>query len=100
MFPSVNELRTKFAEAKYLLDGDTILQVHLAGVMQKPILIEGPPGCGKTELAKVIMFALDTTLERLQCYPGIDEEKAIGRFDAALQKRATRVTRITSLQLS
>ena len=86
MFPSVNELRAKFAEAKYIVEEDTIRQVYLAGVMQKPILIEGPPGCGKTELAKVVTFALDTTLERLQCYPGIDEEKAIGRFDTALQK--------------
>ena len=86
MFPSVNELRAKFAEAKYILEEDTIWQVYLAGVMQKPILIEGPPGCGKTELAKAVTFVLDSKLERLQCYPGIDEEKAIGRFDTALQK--------------
>ena len=43
-FPSVNELRAKFAEARYLVEEDTIRQVHLAGVMQKPILIEGPSG--------------------------------------------------------
>jgi MoxR-like ATPase len=86
MFPSVNELRAKFAEAKYVLGENTIRQVHIAGVMQKLILIEGPPGCVKTELAKAVTFALETKLERLQCYPGIDEEKAIGRFDTALQK--------------
>jgi len=69
-FPSVNELRAKFAEAKYIVEEDTIRQVYLAGVIQKPILIEGPPGCGKTELAKAVSFAPDTNLERLQCYSG------------------------------
>jgi len=47
LFPSVNELRAKFAEARYIVEEDTIRQVYLGGVMQKPILIEGPPGCGK-----------------------------------------------------
>lgn len=58
----------------------------------QPVPIEGPPGCGKTELAKALAFALDTVVERLQCYPGFDEEKAIGKFDTALQEALPRNT--------
>ena len=60
--------------------------VFLADQMQKPIIIEGPPGTGKTELAVAIARAGNTVMERLQCYEGITEEKAIGRFDPALQE--------------
>jgi MoxR-like ATPase len=86
MFPSINELRAKFQQAKYIVDDNAIRQVYVAGALYKPILVEGPPGCGKTELSKAVAFALDTSVVRLQCYPGITEEKVIGRFDAALQE--------------
>jgi MoxR-like ATPase len=78
VFPAIDDLRQKFEQAKYVVDEVTISQVYVAGELKKPVLIEGPPGCGKTELAKVLAFALDTTLERLQCYPGIDEERLSG----------------------
>ena len=47
MFPSVSALHAKFEAAKYIVDDLTIRHVYIAGVLQKPILIEGPPGCGK-----------------------------------------------------
>src|ERR1700690_3785518 len=54
--------------------------------MQKPIIVEGPPGCGKTALAQAVASAANTVIDRLQCYEGINKEKAIGKFDTALQK--------------
>jgi MoxR-like ATPase len=86
MFGSVNDLSAKLRDARYVIDPVTIEDVYLASRLQKPLLVEGPPGCGKTELAYAIAEAGKTVVERLQCYEGITEEKAIGRFDEALQK--------------
>ena len=86
MFPSVKELSEKLRTARYIIDPVTLSVVYLAARMKKPLLIEGPPGCGKTELAYAIAEAAGTVVERLQCYVGISEEKAIGKFDEALQK--------------
>src|SRR5438132_185988 len=86
VFSSAHELAQKLRAARYLIDPVTLEVVYLAARMRKPLLVEGPPGCGKTELAYAVATAVGTVVERLQCYEGITEEKAIGRFDEALQK--------------
>ena len=86
MFSSAEELAQKLRAARYIIDPVTLAVVYLAVRMQKPVLIEGPPGCGKTELAYAVAEAGGAVVERLQCYVGISEEKAIGKFDEALQK--------------
>lgn len=86
MFPSISHLAERLHKAKYLTDPVLLEVVFVASRMRKPLIVEGPPGTGKTELAVAIAAAADTVIERLQCYAGITEEKAIGRFDPALQE--------------
>jgi MoxR-like ATPase len=86
VFSSAGELATKLRAARYIIDPVTLSVVYLAARMEKPLLIEGPPGCGKTELAYAVAEAGNAAVERLQCYVGITEDKAIGKFDEALQK--------------
>jgi MoxR-like ATPase len=96
MFESIEEISSRFRFAKYLTDWVTLTVVFLASRMKKPLLIEGPPGSGKTELAYAVAHAADTHVKRLQCYEGIDEDKAIGKFDEGLQKLylETQVTQV------
>ncbi|HPU00400.1 MAG TPA: MoxR family ATPase [Bacillota bacterium] len=71
------ELRQRFADVGYIVDENAILTVFLALKLEKPLLIEGAPGVGKTEMGKVLAEILDTELIRLQCYEGLDETKAL-----------------------
>ena len=86
MFASIEELSEKLELAKYVIDEVTLKVVFLAARMRKPLLVEGPPGSGKTELARVVALAANTRIERLQRFEGINEEKAIGKFDESLQR--------------
>jgi MoxR-like ATPase len=86
LFSSARRLAEKLRAAQYVIDSVTLEVVYLASRMHKPLLIEGPPGCGKTELAYAMATAASTVVERLQCYVGITEEKVIGRFDEGLQR--------------
>ena len=76
-FASVDEVLTRFSQQGYVADKRIATTVFLADRLQKPLLVEGPAGCGKTELSKVIAASLDLELIRLQCYEGLDEPKAL-----------------------
>jgi MoxR-like ATPase len=76
-FQSIEETRAALESAGYLADESTALVSFLAGRLGKPVLVEGPAGVGKTELAKAISRATGRKLVRLQCYEGLDEAKAL-----------------------
>jgi MoxR-like ATPase len=86
MFDSPTELAAKLRASGYLIDDDILSAVYLAATMHRPVLVEGPPGCGKTELAYAVARSVGTYVERMQCYAGINEDVAIGKFDEALQR--------------
>ncbi len=74
---SVADVSVGLREAGYLAGESTALVSFLATKLDKPVLVEGPAGVGKTELAKALSRYLDRTLVRLQCYEGLDEAKAL-----------------------
>jgi MoxR-like ATPase len=75
------DLHEQLRDAGYLSDTATSTVVHLAATLGKPILIEGPAGTGKTQLAKSVAAMTGKPLIRLQCYEGLDESKAIYEWD-------------------
>jgi MoxR-like ATPase len=86
MFESPKQTLSALSSVGYFTDHKTATTVYLAGCINKPIMLEGPAGAGKTELARSVARAASADLIRLQCYQGINEEKAIGHFDKSLQE--------------
>src|SRR4051812_14992976 len=86
MFDSVKQLSQRLDSEGYFVDPILTQVIFLAARLQKPLLLEGPAGSGKTQLALSVAAAANTHVERLQCYRGVTEDKAIGRFDESLQR--------------
>jgi MoxR-like ATPase len=86
VFSSPEEVSNRLRSTGYIADSITATTVYLAARLQKPLLLEGPAGSGKTQLAYAVADAARTTVERLQCYEGINEHKVIGKFDEPLQR--------------
>ena len=86
MFSSPEQLAESLRATGYIADSIAITTVFLASRLQKPLLLEGPAGSGKTQIAYAVAQAAGTNVERLQCYEGVNEEKAIGKFDESLQR--------------
>src|SRR6195952_6005974 len=76
-FASVDDAATRLREVDYLSDSSIAGVVYLADRLGKPVLVEGPAGVGKTELAKAVAATIGARLIRLQCYEGLDESKAL-----------------------
>src|SRR5579883_2575408 len=90
---SANELTVALARAGYLADERLALVCWLALTLERPLLVEGPAGVGKTDLARALAEALSRELVRLQCYEGLDEAKALYEWDYAKQMLYTQLLR-------
>jgi MoxR-like ATPase len=93
LFGSVDDVTERLASVGYLASTAAATTVYLADRLGKPLLVEGPAGVGKTELAKAVAACTDSGLVRLQCYEGIDEARALYEWNHAKQ-----LLRITSGQ--
>lgn len=74
---TIKQLQQRLETQGYICDQDLVITLYLSLKLAKPLLVEGAPGVGKTEVAKALAGALNTELIRLQCYEGLDENRAL-----------------------
>ncbi|HEX6699234.1 MAG TPA: MoxR family ATPase [Gaiellaceae bacterium] len=84
-FSAVEEVERAFREASYLPDRGLATSIYLALAMRRPLLLEGEPGVGKTEVGKTLARILGAELVRLQCYEGVDAAQALYEWDYSRQ---------------
>jgi MoxR-like ATPase len=91
LFDTVEDVQKQLEKQGYICERRIATVVFLAKQLEKPVLIEGPAGVGKTELAKVVAAATGRTLIRLQCYEGLDEAKALYEWEYSKQLLYTQI---------
>jgi MoxR-like ATPase len=92
-FKNVEHVQTALEAAEYIFSRTIATVVFLAQATQKPVLVEGPAGVGKTELSKAVARSLARRLIRLQCYEGLDETKALYEWEYAKQLLYTQMVK-------
>ncbi len=90
-FESIDDIHKGFQDAEYVCNRQIATTLYLARHLEKPILVEGPAGVGKTELAKAAAAYMDIPLIRLQCYEGLDESKALYEWKYGKQLLYTQI---------
>ncbi len=96
---SMEELEKNLIENNYIPDKNTLITVYLAFKLKKPLIVEGPPGVGKTELSKAISRSFNMDFFRVQCYEGITFEQIVGEWNYQKQLLHLEMSRIKEVDL-
>ncbi|MCX5335589.1 MoxR family ATPase [Streptomyces sp. NBC_00140] len=100
LFTDADDIRQRLDTVGHLVDEGTATALFLATVLDRPLLVEGEPGVGKTSLAKALAQVLDTALIRLQCYEGLTASEALYEWNHQRQLLAIRLTEAHDEQLA